>query len=249
MRGIEESRYRRAVTHDAITDASQDWENQAHNWIAWVRKPNFDSYWRYRDDFFQLVPAPGVATLDFGCGEGRVSRDLTARGHSVTGIDASPTLLAAARDADPGGEYLLADATNLPFDDDRFDLVVAYNVLMDVDDLAGSVREAARVLAPGGRLCLSITHPMNDAGWFDGDRLVVDRSYFGRHRVADEVERDGMRMVFHGWTHPLQAYTGAIEDAGLLIEALREPVFPGTGGARPVDLIPFHLWIRAVRPR
>jgi len=65
--------------------AGQDWEQQAENWIAWVRKPGFDSYWRYRDEFFTLVPAPGTATVDIGCGEGRVSGDLTARGHTVTG--------------------------------------------------------------------------------------------------------------------------------------------------------------------
>jgi SAM-dependent methyltransferase len=231
---------------------ARDWETQARNWIAWVREPNFDSYWHYRADFFDLVPAPGRATLDFGCGEGRVSRDLAARGHRVTSVDASPTLLEAARQADPDGEYVLGDTAALPFEDGAFDLAIAYNVLMDVDDLAGSVREAARVLAPRGRLCLSITHPMNDAGRFEGTgadaALVIDRSYFERHRVADEVEREGMRMVFHGWTNPLEAYTRALEDAGLLIEALREPMFPGTGRALPVDLIPFHLWIRAVRP-
>jgi len=67
-----------------VTDiAGQDWEEQAKNWIAWARKPNFDSYWRYRDEFFELVPPPGTATVDVGCGEGRVSRDLTARGHTV----------------------------------------------------------------------------------------------------------------------------------------------------------------------
>ncbi|MBY8853714.1 methyltransferase domain-containing protein, partial [Saccharothrix sp. MB29] len=72
---------------------------QARNWIAWVRRPGFDSYWRYRDAFFALVPAAGGATLDLGCGEGRVSRDLGGRGHRVTGVDASPTLLEAARQA------------------------------------------------------------------------------------------------------------------------------------------------------
>jgi ubiquinone/menaquinone biosynthesis C-methylase UbiE len=62
------------------------------------------------------VPAPGRATLDVGCGEGRVTRDLAARGHRVIGIDASPTLLGAATDADPDGHYQLADAVALPFE-------------------------------------------------------------------------------------------------------------------------------------
>ena len=43
-------------------------------------------YWRFdRDQFFELVPAPGARTLDLGCGEGRVARGLAALGHVVTG--------------------------------------------------------------------------------------------------------------------------------------------------------------------
>lgn len=231
---------------DAVRDPALDWEEQARNWIAWVRKPDFDSYWHYRDDFFALVPPPGAATLDLGCGEGRVSRDLVARGHRVTGIDPSPTLLDAAREADPESAYHLGDAADMPFPDASFDLVVAYNVLMDVQDLAGTVREAARVLTPGGTLCMSTTHPMNDAGRFEDGRLIIDRSYWDNHRVADEAERDGMRMVFHGWTHPLSDYTAALEESGLLIQSLREPRYPGK--TRWPTLVPFHLWIRARKP-
>ena len=113
-------------------------------------------------NFFALVPEPGVATLEIGCGEGRVSRELGARGHRVTAVDVAPTLLEAARDADPDGEYVLADA--LPFADRSFDLVVAHNSLMDVDDLGGTVRvrEAARVLGPGGRFCVCVTQGVAD---------------------------------------------------------------------------------------
>ncbi|MFD0205163.1 MULTISPECIES: class I SAM-dependent methyltransferase [Saccharothrix] len=229
------------MTESARTAAGQDWEEQAANWIAWVRRPGFDSYWRYRDAFFDLVPAAGQATLDLGCGEGRVSRDLVERGHRVTGIDASPTLVAAARQADPEGRYLVADSADLPFPDGSFDLVIAYNVLMDVDDLPGTVAEVGRVLAPGGRLCLSITHPITNTGSFRDGLFVLDRPYFGRHRFEDEVERDGMRMKFQGWNHPLSAYTAAMEDAGLLIETLREPRVND-------DLVPWHMWIRAARP-
>ena len=54
-----------------------------------------------------------------------------ALGHDVTGLDASPTLVGAARDADPGGTYVVGDALALPFGDGAFDLVVAYNSLID----------------------------------------------------------------------------------------------------------------------
>ncbi|MFD9734735.1 class I SAM-dependent methyltransferase [Umezawaea sp. NPDC059074] len=209
----------------------EHWDEQSANWIAWVRRPGFDSYWTYREDFFALVPAPGFATLDFGCGEGRVSRDLVHRGHRVTAFDGSAGMVEAAREADPEGTYLVADAAALPFDDDSFDLVVAYNVLMDVDDVEAAVGEAARVLMPGGRLCLSITHPITNPG-------ERDSPYLESTRFSEAVVRDGLPMVFGGWSHPLSHYTGALEKAGLLIEALREPAWKDAP-------TPYHLWLRA----
>lgn len=238
------------MSSQALTDSGQDWEDQAANWIAWCRKPNFDSYWRYRDEFFALVPPPGRATLDLGCGEGRVSRDLTARGHRVIGIDASPTLLAAARDADPAGDYRLADSADLPFGDSEFDLVIAYNVLMDVSDLPGAIRESARVLAPGGRLCVSIVHPFVNTGTRIGagtdQKFVLDQPYFERRRFRERQVLDGMEMTWVGWAEPLVGYTRPMENAGLLIEAIREPVMRRADGTAPP--VPYHLWLRAVRP-
>ncbi|MDP9842474.1 class I SAM-dependent methyltransferase [Streptosporangium lutulentum] len=234
------------MTEDITAKPEQDWEQQARNWIAWARRPGFDSYWGYRSRFLELVPPPAVATLDLGCGEGRVSRDLSELGHRVTGVDISPVLVEAAREAHPDGRYMVADAADLPFDDGAFDLVVAYNVLMDVDDLSGSVREAARVLAPGGRLVLAITHPITNTGRFDGETFVLDGSYFERRRFRQEVERDGLPMVFSGWDQPLSDYTTALETAGLLIEALREPVALRADGTS--HRVPWHLWMRASRP-
>jgi SAM-dependent methyltransferase len=203
------------------------WEQEAENWLAWARTPGHDAYWDYRDRFFELVPEPGRATLEIGCGEGRVSRDLTARGHAVTGIDTAPTLVAAAEQAEPGGRYLVADAASLPFGDASFDLVVAYNSLMDMEDMPAAVIEAARVLEPAGRLCVSVTHPMADAGRFAtreaGAAFVIEGSYLSSRRLEDTFERDGLRMTFRGWTHPLEDYARAFESAGLAIEAVREP--------------------------
>ena len=143
---------------------SAGWEDRAESFIAWARTPNHDSYWLFRDSFFQLLPPPRRATLEIGCGEGRVCRDLRDRGHTVTGLDAAPTLVAAAVAADAQSTYLVGAAENLPFPDRSFDLVVAYNSLMDVDDMPGAVAEAARVLDRGGRFCICVTHPFRDSG-------------------------------------------------------------------------------------
>jgi ubiquinone/menaquinone biosynthesis C-methylase UbiE len=150
---------------------ASDWEREAENWIRWARALGHDSYWYYSDSFFaDIAPEPAERTLEVACGEGRVARDLACRGHRVTAIDASATLLRSAAAADPGGRYALADAAALPFPDATFDLVVAYNSLMDVEDMPGTVAEAARVLRTGGHLCISITHPVNDAGAFSRTR-------------------------------------------------------------------------------
>jgi SAM-dependent methyltransferase len=229
-------------------------EWQAESWLRWARTPGHDAYWQYRDAFFdELLPAPGHLTLEVGCGEGRVARDLARLGHTVVGLDASPTLAAMATAADPAGRYLAADAAALPFGDGCFDLVVAYNSLMDVDDMPAAVAEAARVLQPGRPLCVSVTHPTADAGRFqstDPDApFVIAGSYLGRHRVDEPFERDGLQMHFTGWRYPIEAYARALEDAGLLIDRLREPAAAGT--ARPGDerwrRLPNFLHLRAVK--
>jgi len=225
----------------------QGWERQADAWIAWTRGAG-DAYASYRDAFLSLLPAPTGRTLEVGCGEGRVSRDLAARGHAVVGIDASPTLVAAAAAAHPEGEYVLADAEDLPFGAASFGLVVAHNVLMDVEDMPRAVAEAARVLTPGGSLCVAVTHPLADAGRWDGEAFVIDGSYLATCRFEETVERDGVRITFAGTAHPLEAYGRAFEDAGLLIEALREPTCPpGAHGAGRWSRIPNFLHLRAVK--
>ena len=233
-------------------------EGQAESWLRWARTPGHDAYWQYRDAFFDdILPAPGRLTLEVGCGEGRVARDLAAHGHRVVALDASPTLLASAAAADPAGRYLVADAAALPFDNGCFDLVVAYNSLMDVDDMPAAVAEAARVLQPGRPLCVSVTHPTADAGRFQSTEpdapFVIAGSYLGRHRVDEPFERDGLQMHFTGWRYPLEAYARALEDAGLLIDRLREPPAPATAlttrpGYERWQRLPNFLHLRAVKP-
>jgi SAM-dependent methyltransferase len=218
--------------------------------------PRHDEYWLYRDTFFELLPPPGPPST-VAAARARLARDLAGRGHRVTGIDASPTLLAAATQAHADGSYVLADAADLPFRDGSFDLVVACNSLMDIQDMLAAVREAARVLKPGGRFCACVTHPVADAGRFaarDADApFVIVGSYLGRRRYEATFERNGLRMTFRGWTHALEDYSRALEDAGLLIRALREPPLPADEVVRdPPEhrwrRLPSFLMLRALRP-
>jgi SAM-dependent methyltransferase len=132
------------------------------------------------------------------------------------------------------------------------DLVVAYNSLMDVDDMPGTVGEVARVLGPGGRFCACVTHPFADAGEFVGEgpdaRFTVTRPYFGRHRFEGTFGRNGLTMTFRGWTYALEEYAVAFAHAGLLVELLREPSPETAGASTETGLrLPMFLFIRAVK--
>src|SRR5207237_4128820 len=128
------------IRHDSVPMSREHWEKQASNWAAWARTPDFDAYWKYSPAFFELVPPPRGRTLEVGCGEGRVTRDLAKRGHRVVGVDATADLIRLARDADAANTYLRCDAAALPFADGSFDLAVFYNSLMDVDDMEAALQ-------------------------------------------------------------------------------------------------------------
>jgi SAM-dependent methyltransferase len=224
------------------------WEAEAAGWIAWARSPGTDHFfWRFSlPALLDLLPPPGRLTVEIGCGEGRVARELGARGHRVVGIEGSPTLADAAREADPGFEVHVADAQAMPLDDASAALVVASMMLLNVDDLDAVVAEVARVLAPGGRFCFSTTHP-------DSGRQKAGDDYFAVVRFAETRERDGVRMTFHDVHRPLGSYFGAIERAGLFVEAVREPVPDDAYVADHPQVArwrrePCFLLVRAVRP-
>lgn len=243
-------------TRIASADLRTAWDEQAASWVAWAQAPDHDSYWHFhRDQFLELVPPPGRRTLDLGCGEGRLSRDLKKLGHDMVAVDLSPTMLAAAQQADPDLETHHADAAGLPFADSTFDCVVAFMSLQDVDDLDGAIREAARVLEPGGRLCIAVVHPLNSAGGFGGDEadspFTIGGSYLAPSFYADEIARDGLEMTFVSAHRPLNAYTEALSEARLVMERLREPAIPDVAVSRPRSRrwqrIPLFLHVRALK--
>ncbi|GBE64623.1 methyltransferase [Mycobacterium sp. MFM001] len=216
-------------------DDRRHWSRVAQDWVAWARTPDHDAFWAYRQSLTAFIGRGSGVALDVGCGEGRVSRELVALGYRVTAADAVEAMVDAAVDAQSAHSYVVAEASRLPFADASFDLVVAYNMLMDVDDLPGAVREIRRVMRSAGRLVVSVVHPFTDT---DG--------YFDRRRFEGVEERDGLQMRFAGWSQPLEAYTAALTDAGLAITALREPIpDPAYERMEQWTRMPLFLWLEA----
>jgi SAM-dependent methyltransferase len=227
------------------TDVTAAWQGLAADWLTWARTPGHDvAAWELNlPALAELLPDAGAASVDIGCGEGRVGRLLAERGHRVSGIDSSQLLADAAREAGGYQEVVCGDATALPWPENSFDLAVAFMCLMDMPDAGAAIREIARVLMPDGRLCLAIVHPFNQPEESRDD-------YFEEHTSDETVERNGIKMRFISRDRPLSHYTGALSAAGFVIEELREPRPPADWPQRHPRLAdayrrPFFLHIRA----
>ena len=98
----------------------------------------------------------GQAVLDFGCGIGRASRAMAARGAQVIGLDVSPAMIAEARRRSGGPRYVVGSGRGLDgFAGSSLDLMLAadsFPYLVASDLLETHIAEAARVLRPAGSL-------------------------------------------------------------------------------------------------
>jgi SAM-dependent methyltransferase len=181
---------------------------------------------------------------------------LHSLGHQVVGIDASPTMVHLAATREVPELAMVADAAALPFRDGAFDLVVAYMSLHDIDRMPQAVAQIARVLDRGGRLCMAIVHPLSSAGSFSGREatapFVISGSYLDQAPLTWVSDRGGIRMTFHSAHRSIEAYSRALETAGMLIEALREvrindELATDDPSERRWMRVPLFLHIRAIK--
>src|SRR3954451_16404561 len=99
------------------------WDRQAPYWTRWARAPGHDSFRRFHGErFFELLPPPGVLTVDLGSGEGRVARALRRRGYTVVEMEGSGALARANREF--GGTVANADVAQLPLPGSVADLAI-----------------------------------------------------------------------------------------------------------------------------
>jgi SAM-dependent methyltransferase len=183
-------------------------------------------------DAHLLGDVAGRTVLEVGCGAAQAARWLVRAGAKVTAFDVSYGQLEQARLLDRRTgvavpRLVQADAQVLPFRDAAFDLVVsAFGAIPFVADSAGTMREIARVLVPGGRLAFSVTHPTRWA--FPDDPgpsgLTVAQSYFDRTPYVEE-DADG-RAVYVEHHRTLGDRVREIHAAGLALVDLVEPEWP-----------------------
>lgn len=176
----------------------------------------------------------GRRVLEVGAGAAQCSRWLAGQGAHAVASDLSFGQLAhalridAAAGADRAGVPLVqADATRLPFADESFDIVCsAYGAVPFVADSAAVMREAARVLKPGGRWVFSVSHPIR---WsFPDDPgehgLTARDSYFDRRPYVEFDERGQATYAEHHRT--LGDRVREIVAAGLRVVDVVEPEWP-----------------------
>jgi SAM-dependent methyltransferase len=150
---------------------------------------------------------PGRA-LDAACGTGRHAARLTALGHSVVGVDLTPEMLARARANVPAATFVHGDLLALPAADGEFDVVMCGLALAHLSDLDTAVGELARVLRSGGRLLISVLHPL--------------QVHLGWHAMF--TDPNGERGFVREFAHSHADYLRAFRGSGLELRECREPV-------------------------
>lgn len=188
--------------------------------------------------------------LSLACGQGQDARLLASLGARVTGIDISTQMLHHATEqeaSNPRGiVYVEGNAEDLePLHDETFDGVLCHMALMDIPDLASTIRAVARVLQPEGWFVFSIVHP----AYHPHVEIVSDYLLDHRYPKARPVEW----LPPHAYHRPLGSYVNEMAQCGLHIERLVEVHQAGDGdpvanrGQRDAGGVPGLLYARAAK--
>jgi len=197
---------RTALEYDAMAV-----EYDRHNAISGANR-----YYERPATIALLGDVSGKRVLEVGCGTGPVTEWLVDHGAAVVACDVSATMLQIARsrvgDSAELHHHDLAEPLTF-LEDASVDLVVASLVFHYLRDWVAPLRELHRVLRPTGSVVMSIHHPAWD--W----RNHCPEDYFAFLQVS-EVWVKAHMVTF--WRRPLTAVTGAVSEAGFLIDRLVE---------------------------
>lgn len=221
----------KTMQHDSST---RSWNAMGEEWLALAQsgesRNKFIMPWMLR----YMGNVEGLRILDLGCGEGGYARRLAAAGAQVTAVDCSEAAIRyaqqeAARQGLEIGHHLRNSNDLFGLADASFDVVLCSMMLMDCEDLEGTLGEVARVLAPGGRLFASMLHPCFDGNHEYGigrqgigpTREVVVKNYFEPRTWEAPLPQGTISVV---WRHrTLSEYAKAFLGVGLTIVDMNEP--------------------------
>lgn len=182
-------------TEDIRQAAIDSHDRDAAKFVAWYdalgqsRFANAFTYGRSKIDalvgeLFARLPKGGKV-LDVGCGTGEHLHRAEDAGLRAFGVEPAPAMLAVARSNVPTAEIKQGVATDLPFGDAEFDLVIMVEVLryLDRPDTEKALLEARRVLKPGGQLFVTLVNR-----WaLDGFYVLQRARSLARRRQYDAV--------------------------------------------------------------
>lgn len=144
---------RRAVGSRRARNDPAQYDDLAEQW--WEPRGGFAMLHWLAAARAELVPPAGRAgavLVDLGCGAGLLAPWVADKGYRHVGVDLTASALGRAREH--GVAAVRADVARVPLADGCADVVVAGEILEHVPDLAAAVREACRLLRPGGRLVI-----------------------------------------------------------------------------------------------
>lgn len=216
---------------------------------------------------------PGEEVLDIACGNGQFTRHMARLGARVTAFDFAEQFIALAKARTAAMpelagriDYQVLDATDRPalltLGERRFDAAVCTMAFMDMARLEPLLEALTRLLKPQGRFVFSVLHPCFN-GW--GSRLVTEREETTdgelRTEYAVKITRYSQPTVTKGlgmlgqpaphyyFNRPLSLLLNTCFQAGLVLDALEEPVFgaaaaPESAWAMTYQAIPAALVAR-----
>jgi len=208
-----------------------DYDGFAAAYSARNENSLFNAYYE-RPEMIRLAgDVAGLEVLDAGCGSGPLAEALRAKDAVVAGFDLSPAMVELARERlGEDADVRVADlGAPLPYPDNKFDLVVASLALHYVEDWASALAELRRVLKPGGRLTVSIIHPMVYA-------IVYPKAdYFALTQYSEDYDYGEETVWMTYWHRPLQDVINTFIDAGFRIKMVTEPP---PAADTPAELLP-----------
>jgi SAM-dependent methyltransferase len=164
--------------------------------------------------------------LEIGCGTGTHAARVRSLGRVPIGIDISAGMLRHARSRLP---IVRANGEALPFPDASFSSVIAVMIHTDVEDYPAVLREASRVLVPGGCLVHIGVHPCFCGGFADrsdSEAIVLRPGYLDGHWTKESWTEQGLRDKVGAQHIPLPELLRTFVDAGLVLDRFQEGGFP-----------------------